>query len=196
MNLIIVAGFLGAGKTTLLLKIASDLVSLKRMRVAIIENEIGQIGIDNQYLELEGLKVQQLQSGCICCALSSDLITTLDQLQKSYHPDVVILEPSGVANAAKILEVIDRSPLGISERKVIVLVDATRFRAIMAITFPFVQDSLNVADIVVVNKIDGVDRRATEEITKEVECLTGTAKILKISATQGTGLKELMREVC
>jgi len=196
VNLIIVAGFLGAGKTTLLLKIASDLVSLKRMRVAIIENEIGQIGIDNQYLELEGLKVQQLQSGCICCALSSDLITTLDQLQKSYHPDVVILEPSGVANAAKILEVIDRSPLGISERKVIVLVDATRFRAIMAITFPFVQDSLNVADIVVVNKIDGVDRRATEEITKEVECLTGTAKILKISATQGTGLKELMREVC
>ena len=196
MNLIIVAGFLGAGKTTLLLKIASDLVSLKRMRVAIIENEIGQIGIDNQYLELEGLKVQQLQSGCICCALSSDLITTLDQLQKSYHPDVVILEPSGVANAAKILEVIDRSPLGISERKVIVLVDATRFRAIMAITFPFVQDSLNVADIVVVNKIDGVDRRATEEITKEVECLTGTAKVLKISATQGTGLKELMREVC
>ena len=196
MNLIIVAGFLGAGKTTLLLKIASDLVSLKRKRVAIIENEIGQIGIDNQYLELEGLKVQQLQSGCICCALSSDLITTLDQLQKSYHPDVVILEPSGVANAAKILEVIDRSPLGISERKVIVLVDATRFRAIMAITFPFVQDSLNVADIVVVNKIDGVDRRATEEITKEVECLTGTAKVLKISATQGTGLKELMREVC
>lgn len=196
MNLIIVAGFLGAGKTTLLLKIASDLVSLKRMRVAIIENEIGQIGIDNQYLELEGLKVQQLQSGCICCALSSDLITTLDQLQKSYHPDVVILEPSGVANAAKILEVIDRSPLGISERKVIVLVDATRFRAIMAITFPFVQDSLNVADIVVVNKIDGVDRRATEEITKEVECLTGTAKVLKVSATQGTGLKELMREVC
>ncbi len=196
MNLIIVAGFLGVGKTTLLLKIASDLVSLKRMRVAIIENEIGQIGIDNQYLELEGLKVQQLQSGCICCALSSDLITTLDQLQKSYHPDVVILEPSGVANAAKILEVIDRSPLGISERKVIVLVDATRFRAIMAITFPFVQDSLNVADIVVVNKIDGVDRRATEEITKEVECLTGTAKVLKISATQGTGLKELMREVC
>jgi G3E family GTPase len=196
VNLIIVAGFLGAGKTTLLLKITSDLVSLKRMRVAIIENEIGQIGIDNQYLELEGLKVQQLQSGCICCALSSDLITTLDQLQKSYHPDVVILEPSGVANAAKILEVIDRSPLGISERKVIVLVDATRFRAIMAITFPFVQDSLNVADIVVVNKIDGVDRRATEEITKEVECLTGTAKVLKISATQGTGLKELMREVC
>jgi len=196
VNLIIVAGFLGAGKTTLLLKIASDLVSLKRKRVAIIENEIGQIGIDNQYLELEGLKVQQLQSGCICCALSSDLITTLDQLQKSYHPDVVILEPSGVANAAKILEVIDRSPLGISERKVIVLVDATRFRAIMAITFPFVQDSLNVADIVVVNKIDGVDRRATEEITKEVECLTGTAKVLKISATQGTGLKELMREVC
>jgi G3E family GTPase len=196
VNLIIVAGFLGVGKTTLLLKIASDLVSLKRMRVAIIENEIGQIGIDNQYLELEGLKVQQLQSGCICCALSSDLITTLDQLQKSYHPDVVILEPSGVANAAKILEVIDRSPLGISERKVIVLVDATRFRAIMAITFPFVQDSLNVADIVVVNKIDGVDRRATEEITKEVECLTGTAKVLKISATQGTGLKELMREVC
>ena len=194
MRLIIVAGFLGSGKTTLILSIASELVS-RGVKVVIIENEVGQIGIDNQYLELEGLRVKKLQSGCICCALSSDLVTTLSRLRESFHPDVIILEPSGVANVAKILEIIDCSPSGSIQRKVVVLVDPMRFKAIMAVTFPFVQESLNVADIVAINKIDRVDQVALGEIKKEISGLTGTAKVAEISALQGTGLRDLMEEV-
>ncbi|MGZ3559274.1 MAG: GTP-binding protein, partial [Thermodesulfobacteriota bacterium] len=176
------------------LSIASELVS-RGVKVVIIENEVGQIGIDNQYLELEGLRVKKLQSGCICCALSSDLVTTLSRLRESFHPDVIILEPSGVANVAKILEIIDCFPSGSIQRKVVVLVDPMRFKAIMAVTFPFVQESLNVADIVAINKIDRVDQVALGEIKKEIRGLTGTAKVAEISALQGTGLRDLMEEV-
>ncbi|MGZ3537204.1 MAG: GTP-binding protein [Thermodesulfobacteriota bacterium] len=195
MRLIIVAGFLGSGKTTLILSIASELVSRRGRKVVIVENEVGQIGIDDQYLELEGLRVKKLQSGCICCALASDLVTTLKQLQESFHPDVVILEPSGVANVAKILEIINDFPAGSIQKKVIVLVDPMRFKAIMAMTFPFVQESLNVADIVAINKIDLVEQVALDETRKEIKGLTGMAQVAEISALQGTGLRDLMEEV-
>jgi G3E family GTPase len=195
VRLIIVAGFLGSGKTTLILSMASELIVQRGVKVAIIENEVGQIGIDNQYLELQGLRVKKLQSGCICCALSSDLVTTLKQLQESLRPDVVILEPSGVANAAKILEITDCLLPEVIQKKVIVIVDPTRFKAIMAITFPFVQESLNVADIVAINKIDQVDQVTLDETKKEIKGLTGVAKVAEISALQGTGLRDLMEEV-
>ncbi len=195
LRLIIVAGFLGSGKTTLILSIASELVSRRGVKVVIVENEVGQIGIDDQYLEFEGLRVKKLQSGCICCALASDLVTTLKQLQESFHPDVVILEPSGVANVAKILEIINCFPPGSIPKKVIVLVDPMRFKAIMAMTFPFVQESLNVADIVAINKIDLVDQVALDETKEEIKGLTGVAKVAEISALQGTGLRDLMEEV-
>jgi len=195
VRLIIVGGFLGSGKTTLILSMASELIARRGMKVVIVENEIGQVGIDHQYLELEGLKVRELQSGCICCALAADLKTTVKQLQQSLHPDVVILEPSGVANVAKILEIIDCFPQGVIQKKVIVLGDPTRFKAVMAMTFPFVQESLNVADIVAINKIDLVDHTALDEMRKEIRGLTLMAKIAEISALQGTGLRDLMEEV-
>lgn len=195
MRLIIVGGFLGSGKTTLILSMAADLIARKGMTVAIIENEVGQIGIDGEYLELKGLKVKKLQSGCICCALSSDLITTLKQLQQSVHPDLVILEPSGVANVANILEIINRFPPEVIQKKVIVLVDPTRFKAVMAMTFPFIQESLNVADVIAINKIDLIDGTALEETKKEITGVIRMAKFAEISALKGTGLKGLMEQV-
>lgn len=76
MELIIISGFLGSGKTTLLLGMARSLVEAS-IRVAIIENEVGEIGIDGQYLRQEGLEVQELFGGCICCTLSAGLVPTL-----------------------------------------------------------------------------------------------------------------------
>ena len=96
---------------------------------------------------------------------------------------------------AKILEIIDCFPQGVIQKKVIVLVDPTRFKAVMAMTFPFVQESLNVADIVAINKIDLVDHTALDEMRKEIRGLTLMAKIAEISALQGTGLRDLMEEV-
>jgi len=195
VKLFIVAGFLGSGKTTLILHLAMYFTNQKKKKVAIIENEIGQIGIDNQYLELEGLRVQELQSGCICCSMSFDLLETLKKLHDSFHPEVVLIEPSGVANPEKVLETISHSVIGIAEKKVIVLLDALRFKPILAAKLPFVQKGLEVAHIVVINKIDEIGKEALQKLISEVRTLTQSNKIFPISLEKGTGLLELMKEV-
>jgi G3E family GTPase len=96
LKLLLISGFLGSGKTTLLLQIARRLAAASQ-KVAIIENEVGEIGIDGQYLRREGLEVQEMFGGCVCCTLAVDLVTTLRKLEESVQPDRVILEATGVA---------------------------------------------------------------------------------------------------
>ena len=84
MKLLLISGFLGSGKTTLMLAIIRKLM-IKIQRLSIIENEIGELGIDGEYLQLEGLEVQELFGGCICCTLSVDLVSTLKKLIQSFH---------------------------------------------------------------------------------------------------------------
>lgn len=195
MKLIVIAGFLGSGKTTLILSVATILAHQRRLKVAIIENEIGEIGIDNQYLEMEGLKVKEIQSGCICCELSYDLLETIDKVKNSFNPDVIIIEPSGVANPERILEVLQHSKLDIHQKKVVVVIDANRFSAILALKLPFVQGSFRVADLVVINKIDGLKEGVLDTVTRAVKELAVHSKILPLSAIQGYGLNELMESI-
>ena len=107
MHLLLVTGFLGSGKTTLIVPLAKSVVQSKR-RVAILVNEIGEIGIDNQLMRQLDLNVWELLAGCICCTLSSDLVTTLQKLDADYAPtygvpDLVIVEPSGAADPRNVL---------------------------------------------------------------------------------------------
>ena len=85
MKLLIIAGFLGSGRTTLLLEVARRLVAVPQ-KIAIIENEVGEIGIDGKYLHQKGLQVQELFGGCVCCTLSADLVSTLEKIEKLYQP--------------------------------------------------------------------------------------------------------------
>jgi G3E family GTPase len=102
MHLLLVTGFLGSGKTTLIIPLAQSVVQLKR-RVAILVNEIGEIGIDNQLMRQLDLNVWELLAGCICCTLSGDLVATLQKLDADYAPDLVIVEPSGAADPRNVL---------------------------------------------------------------------------------------------
>jgi G3E family GTPase len=96
MDILVISGFLGSGKTTLLLAVAKGLVASGR-KVAIIENEIGKVGVDGETIAAEGLAVKELFSGCICCSLRINLVNTLLELERTTEPDIVIIEPSGVA---------------------------------------------------------------------------------------------------
>jgi G3E family GTPase len=96
MHLLLIAGFLGSGKTTLTINLSRAAVA-RGQRVAILVNEIGEIGIDNQLMRQLELNVWELFGGCICCSLSGDLVSSLQKLDSSYNPDLVILEPSGAA---------------------------------------------------------------------------------------------------
>jgi hypothetical protein len=102
MHVLLLSGFLGSGKTTLILPL-SKVVVQSGYRVAIIINEIGEIGIDNQVMRHLDLNVWELVAGCICCTLSGDLIATLQKLDLDHAPDLVIVEASGTADPKSIL---------------------------------------------------------------------------------------------
>ena len=90
----IISGFLGAGKTTLISKLLKE--ALKGEQVVLIENEFGEIGIDGGFLKDSGVEIREMNSGCICCSLVGDFGTSLKEVVDKYHPDRIIIEPSGV----------------------------------------------------------------------------------------------------
>ena len=98
MNLLSIAGFLGSGKTTLLLRVAREF-SKRFNQIAIIENEIGEIGIYGKYLRQYGLEIQELFGGCICCVMQLDLIQTIKKVERIVKPEWIILEPTGAADS-------------------------------------------------------------------------------------------------
>ena len=90
----IISGFLGAGKTTLIKKLIAEVFT--GQQIVLIENEFGEIGIDGGFLKESGVNITEMNSGCICCSLVGDFGTALTEVIDTYHPDRIIIEPSGV----------------------------------------------------------------------------------------------------
>lgn len=194
MRLLLISGFLGSGKTTLLLQIARRLSADSR-KIAIIENEVGQVGIDGQYLRREGLEVQELFGGCVCCTLSVDLVTTLKKLDRLVQPDRVILEATGVARPGDIVPTVRRYASMVDEIQVLLLVDAPRYEMLLEVMNPLVTAQVGAADLVVINKIDEIDEPGIDRITKSVQGLNGKARVVAISAEKQINLETLMGEL-
>ncbi len=194
MKLLILSGFLGSGKTTLLLHIAKKL-SLSSKRIAIIENEIGEIGIDGDYLNLEGLQVQELFGGCICCTLSVGLIETLENVEKLYQPDVVILEATGVARPGDILKNVRRYYKAVKDIYAINVVDATRYDMLMDIMTPLMTGQIGMANIVAVNKIDSVESEKVDKIVLDIGAINPQAKVVAVSAEDGINMNLLLDDL-
>ena len=95
----IFSGFLGAGKTTLIKKLIKE--AFAGQQVVLIENEFGEIGIDGGFLKESGIQINELNAGCICCSLVGDFRTALQQVVEQYHPDRIVIEPSGVGKALR-----------------------------------------------------------------------------------------------
>jgi G3E family GTPase len=191
VRLLMISGFLGSGKTTLLLQIARRWVALSR-KVAIIENEVGEVGIDGQYLRREGLEVQEMFGGCICCTLSVDLITTLKKLDQSFGPERVILEATGVARPGDIVPTVRRYASIVDEIQVVVLVDGPRYDMLLEVMNPLVTAQIGAADIVVINKIDEMDEAGIDRIRRSIKDLNEKTRVVAISAEQRINLEDLM----
>jgi len=195
MKLVMLSGFLGAGKTTLLLELVRSLASGDDRRFVILENEVGEVGIDGSYLESQGLKVQELFSGCICCQLSADLVTTLNRLQETFAPDGVFLEPSGMAVPGNILETMDRYCKAVEEVLVVSIVDAERYGILLEAGMPLVVKQIEPARVVAVNKIDVVSEEGLENITARVRKINPDADIVPVSALKGTNVETLIERI-
>ena len=184
MQLSIVSGFLGSGKTTFIIQFARAAVE-RKIKVAVLVNEIGEIGIDDQHMRRLGLNVWEILGGCICCTLAGDLGNTLDKLMAEYKPDLVLLEPSGVADLRsvdKILEMyVNKSLLKIRK---LTIVDPLRFTMMIEVLTPLITSQIQSAELVLINKKDVASSDDMENARLKVADLHPEAKIICTSVKQ------------
>jgi G3E family GTPase len=185
MKIMIIGGFLGSGKTTTILRISRQLRD-EGKRVAIIVNEIGEIGLDGDILTNPDFVTEELTSGCICCTLRISMQYTLQTLEEEFKPDIVIIEPTGIAFPGQIRDEIET--MGISKlffAPIVALADPCRFRTEMKEIPKFIETQIKEADIICINKIDITPAEivlSTEEMLLEIN---PDAEILKFSAKFG-----------
>lgn len=154
MHLLVVTGFLGSGKTTLLLGLA-ELARSRDRKVAILVNEIGEIGIDNQLMRHLGHNVWELLGGCICCSLAGDVIGTLERVQADFDPDVVLLEPTGAADPRNLMTILNKyHGVYFTSLTRVALLDPLRLTMLMAVLSPLITTTVQQADLVLINKAD------------------------------------------
>ena len=103
----VISGFLGAGKTTLIKKLLTG--RLRNEKIVLLENEYGEIGIDGGFMKDAGITVTELNAGCICCTLAGDFQAAVDQLIDTYHPDRILVEPTGVGKLSEILSAVEKA---------------------------------------------------------------------------------------
>lgn len=186
-----IAGFLGAGKTTLMIRLGKALGEAGR-KVAIIVNEIGEVGVDGQVIDAYGLRSVEITEGCICCSLSGSLQNTLKIVSSEYHPDYVLIEPTGLALPNKVNNIIRISMVEIERNVSVALVDAYRAESLFKETKAFFARQIAGVDVVAINKVDLVPLEKLVEVEGLVRELEPGARMVRISAKQGTGVRELM----
>ncbi len=147
----IISGFLGAGKTTLIKKLIEE--SFKGQQVVLIENEFGEIGIDGGFLKDAGINITEMNSGCICCSLVGDFSTALKEVVEKYHPDRIIIEPSGVgklSDVAKAVERADKDELVINS--MVTVVDGNKARMYMKNFGEFFNNQVETAGTIIISR--------------------------------------------
>jgi G3E family GTPase len=194
MELIVISGFLGSGKTSLLLLLAKAFVAEGR-KVAIVENEVGQNGIDGDMLKAEGLNVREIYSGCVCCSLRIDLIHTLLELERAVKPDLVFLEPSGVAGPKQIKHCLCGYGGNIEKQTFLVVADAKRLPAIRDFSMPLIHDGLEIADLVALNKSDLVSAQQLNDLEVRIREINPSVDLLCVSATTGFQVNGLIEKI-
>jgi len=194
MQLLITSGFLGSGKTTLLLIIARHFAA-KGKKIAIIENEIGKTGIDNEFLKEYDFTVKEIFSGCICCSLRLDLINSLLEIERDYNPDIVILEPSGIAGPKKVVQALVGYSGEISSKVILSVIDSKRFQKVEDMSIPLISDGISVADIVVINKIDLTDEIEYSTLEQKIKTVNSKADIFGISALNSINTDRLLEKI-
>jgi G3E family GTPase len=186
MKILIFGGFLGSGKTTALMQMARYIVdhstSDKENKVMILENEIGEIGIDDTFLRGGGFQVDNLFSGCACCTVSGELVSAVVRIMKEYDPEWLIVETTGIAYPEKI-----RSNLHNSihmDPRVCILVDASRWNRLLKPMNKLLIGQINGSEAVLINKIDLVDTEAVEKVAKDITEIDANTMQFRISAME------------
>jgi G3E family GTPase len=166
----IISGFLGAGKTTLIKKLLEG--DLKNERLAIVENEFGDVSIDGDLLKETNIDIKEISSGCICCSLQGDFKEAVKEIIKLYHPERILIEPSGVAKLSDIIKGC-KSIEGIEVNNIFTVIDAMNFQSHLDNFGEFYKDQISNAKTIILGA-----RKSKED--KLIECVSqGIRKINK-----------------
>jgi G3E family GTPase len=193
MKVIAVMGFLGSGKTSSILSLARYLTAEEGKKVAILVNEAGEIPIDGAVLTAGGNQVKEIFAGCICL-MADDLVAAMVELGQIPNLDFIVVEPSGKANALRLTYLLSqlgfspvgRPPLpGCTLHRRVTVVDGVRFDLLLRAARFLVAGAVEVADVVLVNKIDLLDEKTLASIIQRVQQLNPRAQILATSAVRG-----------
>jgi G3E family GTPase len=193
MEMLIVAGFLGSGKTTLLLSVIERLIERTGKKVVVIVNDFGTVGIDGKVMTKYGLNVKELASGCICCTLGADLLQTVQDIESSIAPDIIVIEPTGVADPSAIVNAMTLyEGNGLSRIMSAVIVDASRFDVILKALGRPLTKQVESADLILINKMDTVSASEIERMSAALRDINRTKPIIPISATEGMNVDKVV----
>ena len=171
----IISGFLGAGKTTLIQKLIKEVYA--GQKVVLVENEFGEIGIDGGFLKDSGIVVNEINSGCICCTLQGDFHTALQEVVEKYHPDHIIIEPSGVGKLSDILSVV-KDVEGLQLNSYSTVVDAKRCEIYHKNFKEFFDDQISTAACAILSRTQLVDEETLQKDIAIIRELNHDARII------------------
>ena len=185
MQVIVVGGFLGSGKTTTIINMGKYLAE-RGKKVAIIVNEIGEVGIDGDVIKRFGFDTKEITSGCICCSLKVGLRTTVTLLAKEYKPDILMIEPTGIAFPQVIKDEIELMNLGekVKIAPLVTLIDGSRFKHLMKEVKDFAMRQIIDAEILVINKVDLIEPIRLPILEASVQQLNPKARIILLSGKE------------
>ena len=148
----IFSGFLGAGKTTLIKKLIQE--SFAGQQIVLIENEFGEIGIDGGFLQQSGIRINELNAGCICCSLVGDFRTALQQVVEQYHPDRILIEPSGVGKLSDVTRAVEgvAEHLDVELNSFVTVADVNKVKLYMKNFGEFYDDQVSHASCILLSR--------------------------------------------
>ena len=204
----IISGFLGAGKTTLIKKLLSE--GFKGEQVVLIENEFGEIGIDGGFLKEAGIEIREMNSGCICCSLVGDFGKSLHEVVDTYHPDRILIEPSGVGKLSDVIKAVQdvQAEIDAELNSFTTVVDVTKCKSYRKNFGEFFSNQIEYAGAVILSRTDKAKPEKIQEsvallrelnekapiITTPIEQLPGE-KILEAMESSKSLEEELLAEV-
>ncbi len=173
----IFSGFLGAGKTTLIKKLIKE--AYKGEMLVVIENEFGKIGIDGGFLREAGIKITEMNSGCICCSLVGDFGKALAEVKKQYDPDRIVIEPSGVGKLSDVIRAVrDAGVEGLELNAFTTVIDASKFKMFMKNFSEFYKNQIEFASSVVFSHTSGINGEKLSEAVSDVREINPAASLI------------------
>ena len=187
----IISGFLGAGKTTLIKKLLKE--AFQNEQVVLIENEFGEIGIDGGFLKEAGIEIREMNSGCICCSLVGDFGASLREVVETYHPDRILIEPSGVGKLSDVIKAVKdvQEETGLELNSYTTVVDAKKCKMYMRNFGEFFNNQVEHAGVIILSRTDIVDEEKAQAAMQLLREINEKAVIITTPIDQLDGRKLL-----